>query len=209
MTAVDYGSGLLGALGAHTTTGDMATADVGLFGDSIAQRGTPELTAWLATLGVTLATDNQAGCTTENALDRAELYPVLPPRILLTTGANDVFQPPLIGAQLLRAQTDVFVAQHTAGLLMMTDVQVCRPGTINRQIADQRNTGYVNGFIRDAFPPDLIAAWSRTFAKAPTRIGMYLETDGAHPRVGPQPQPYGDGTAHWRAIVMGVLGGLL
>ncbi|MEV6413870.1 hypothetical protein [Kribbella sp. NPDC051718] len=204
MTAVEYGSGVLGALGAHTTTGDMATADVGLFGDSIAQRGTPELTNWLAGLGKTLATDNQGGCTTENALDRTANYPTLPQVIIMATGANDIFQPPLLTDQLSMA-----LALFAGHDLMWVDVQVCRPGTVTRQIADQRNTGYVNGFIRDAITPDRVAGWSRTFAKAPARLGMYLETDGVHPRVGPQPQPYGDGTAHWRAIVMGVLGGLL
>jgi hypothetical protein len=188
----DYGSGNLGTPGAHTRTGNMATASVGYFGDSIGQRIATPLTTALAGKGVTLATDNQAGRATTQIVDQVLREPKLPKRVVIEAGSNDVFNPPVMAAQIKRLRA----ALEPKGIsVLWVDVQVSRlklsPAV---QLADQRNSGWVNSQIRaGCTAPCVVIPWSTSLAAKPTRIVAYTGPDGVHPN-----QP---GAAYMVAVV--------
>lgn len=201
-----YGSGTLGPLGARIRNGDMATADVAIFGDSITGRGYLELKNFLAASGGhTLATDAQGSRPITGTVDALLEYPQLPPIVIMAAGTNDIFAPPVVGAQVDRAK-----AILEGKTLLWINVQACRTGAsydTATRIADQRNTGWVNAQIASRLPASQIIDWNVNFASKPERIGWYLQ-DGVHPWAGVSPAGY-DGTAHWRAVIMGKLGPVL
>lgn len=207
-TKMDYGSGTLGPLGTRVIDGDMATADVGIFGDSITVRGCGELKSWLAGLGKVLATDAQGSRAVTTTADDIEGYAVLPPIVVVAAGTNDIFNPVVFGAQMDRilAHLTAKGVQH----VLWIDVQVCRTGasiTASMRIADQRNSMAVNMQIHERLPASQIVPWAWSFISNPARLGYYLQ-DGVHPYLGMQPSGY-DGTANWRAWIMTKLGPLL
>jgi hypothetical protein len=95
----------------------------------------------------------------------------------MAVGTNDIFDPTPMAAQidrvmgLLPASTQVF----------WMDVQCCRvAGTF--QVADQRNTGWVNDQIHDGVGRHSnlgLIPWFSWFASAPSREAAYL-VDGVH-----------------------------
>lgn len=211
VSKMDYGSGVLGPLGTRTLDGDMATADVGIFGDSITARGCGELKAHLAGLGKTLATDAQSSRAVTKTADDIETYEVFPPVVIVAVGTNDIFSPGVFGAQMDRilAYLESKGVQH----VLWVDVQACRTGTAGspapaaQKVADQRNSMAINMQIRDRLPASQIVPWAWNFISNPARLGWYLQ-DGVHPWAGASPAGY-DGTANWRAVIMTKLAGLL
>jgi hypothetical protein len=208
---MDYGSGVLGPLGTYVKDGDMATADVGIFGDSITIRGCGELKSWLlANGGHTLATDAQASREATKTADDMEQYDVLPPTVIMAIGTNNIMNPTVFGAQMDRILA--YLATHTeVQHVLWVDVQACRTGLpAATQIADQRNSMAINMQIRDRLPASQIVPWAWAFISNPARLAMYLD-GGVHPYVGPQPagSGHGDGTAHWRAWIWTKLAALL
>jgi hypothetical protein len=203
--AVDYGSGTLGPAGTHARTGTMATADVALFGDSISRRGTADLIARVVAVARTLATDTQDGRTTAATVDAILAEPVLPPNVIMAAGSNDIFDPPAMAAQIARLR-----AELPAGVkLFWVDVQVARTSkTTVVQMADQRNSGWVNAQIHaGCSAPCVVVPWAASLASKPSRLTAYLQ-DGVHPYVGATGPGGSNGTAYWAAVLMSKVGPL-
>lgn len=211
VTKMDYGSGTLGPLGAYVKDGDMAIADVGIFGDSITVRGCGELKAWLlANGGHTLATDAQGSREVTKTAADLETYAVLPRTVIMAIGTNNIMNPTVFGAQMDRILAHLAAHPEVEHVLWI-DVQACRTTLpVATQIADQRNSMAINMQIHERLPASQIVTWAWSFISNPARLGMYLE-GGVHPYVGPQPagSGHGDGTANWRAWIMLKLGPLL
>lgn len=186
--APDYGSGHLGdwtSLTASVSTADtIARANVWMLGDSIAARCQYDLAVRLSNeRGQTLAVDDHAGRPTTPTLDVLEqwvsTYP-LPRQLIMATGSNDVFDPTVMAGQLDRCMA--IVAGRSE--VYWVDVQVQRwSQPVATQIADQRNSGWVNMQIHDAagrYGNLHTIGWATALASKPTRLPEYL-SDGVHP----------------------------
>lgn len=196
-----YGSGELGdwTTMSHGTIGDVTTtdgtpvADVIVVGDSITARCWPYLRDLVEDNGHTLAVNYWSGRPTTPAVDWALSLSVKPGLLVMATGTNDIFNPPVMRAQALR--TLAGVTEDTQ--VMWVDVQAARPTTA---LADQRNTGWINAQIRDTGVK--VIPWSTWFASNPQRIKTYLTTDGVHPNPT-------TGCAFWAAVLWGQIGPML
>lgn len=149
----DCGSGSLGAWSGNARTLDTTwgTADVGIVGDSITVRGYPVLRSALAGHSLTLAVDAQGGRPTTPAVDALLARPQLPATLIMATGTNDIFDPTVMATQVARVVNGVAAlgVEH----LLWVDVQCCRTSkTAAVQLADQRNTGWVNDQIHAGVP---------------------------------------------------------
>jgi hypothetical protein len=191
-----YGSGDLGTWQtlAHGTIGDPATADVLIVGDSITTRCWTDLRDSLAAKGKTLAVNYWSGRPTTPAVDWLTAQPAVPPIVVMATGSNDIFDPTVMAAQIQR--TTAYLPDPNS--LLWVDIQAARTETAT---ADQRNSGWINGQIRDQLAPSQVVPWSVWFASSPNRIPMYLQ-DGVHPWV-TAGTGHGDGCAFWAAVLMG------
>lgn len=185
----NYGSGLLanwatGTPSVSTPATIAAAADGGVweFGDSIASRTQYDLAVQLGPRGQTLAVNNWGGRPTLPTVDVLEdwlcTYGDPAPQIIMACGTNDIFDPPVMAAQIERTmalvggRADVF----------WKDVQVCRTNG-SLQVADQRNTGWVNQQIHAAVECHTnlhLIPWFNSLASVPSRLGKYL-VDGVHP----------------------------
>lgn len=190
-----YGSGDLGTTWQYqppTTTGAAAGADVLLVGDSITARCWPALRDQLRAKGHRLAVNYLSGRTTASGLDWLAAQHAVPPLVVLELGTNDIFDPSVIAQEAQRAYQSV----PDSTTLMWADVYAVRtrqPATV--QLADARNSAWVNTQIRGQVPAANVIPWSVAFAAKPSRIGMYL-TDGVHPKPGV-------GCAFWAANMAG------
>lgn len=215
MAVVDFGSGTLGDYRpyAHCDTGcrgvDYATkryvystswdtADVGLMGDSITGRGWGDLLVLLATRNQNLAVNYWGNRPTAPAVDwliqRIDAGKRIPRVIVMATGANDVYSPPAMTAQIRRLKA----ALPAGTVLFWVDVQVqVWRQTQTVQINDQRNSMAVNQQIWMEVDPSRVIRWAELFWGAPWRLSYYLE-DGVHPK-------YERGTRAWAATVYGPL----
>lgn len=195
----DFGSGALGNWPtlAHSVTDDWATADVGLIGDSITARCHTALAAQLASRGKTLAVNYWSGRPTRPAVDWLLAQPRLPKILLVATGANDIFDPRPFGAQVARLKANL-----PAGVtLMWVDVQAARTHYgAAVQLADQRNSMWIDNQLRENLAKGQIIAWSEWFASDPSRLAYYLE-DGIHPWT-TAGRGHGDGCAFWAGVIM-------
>lgn len=184
----DYGSG---ALADYTTMSRSLSTDdtfvrapVWMFGDSIALGTQKDLAVQLLDQrGRTLAVDDWASRPTIPAVDALEerLGRCAPPeQIIMATGTNDIFDPTVMAAQIDRVMALVGCRSE----VYWKDVQASRwsqPAAV--QVADQRNSGWVNAQIHDAIPlyPNLhLIPWFNALASKPSRITYYLR-DGVHP----------------------------
>lgn len=210
----DYGSGTLGDWSglSHGETGSWATADVGIFGDSITSRGKTALGLALAAMSTpgTLATNYWSGRPTAPTVDAllgkaAALGEgeTLPKRILMACGANDIFQPMVMAEQIQRVK-DAHLENNGVEHLLWVDVQVCRTSVSTQtQVYDQRNTGLVNNQIHHAFDLDHIVDWNRWLCYRGTAyVPQYLE-DGVHPWVsaGATPYNHSNGVNFWADVL--------
>ncbi|MFF0265751.1 hypothetical protein [Kribbella sp. NPDC004536] len=192
--AGSYGSGDLGpweGLSRAISTEDqiervVATNGVYMFGDSISvQDGKALALRLLSRTGAQLAVNNWSGRPTEPAVDVLEHWASvygLPRRILMATGSNDVFDPPRFATQVGRTM-------QLAGperMVCWVNVQVCRrKQTMAVQLADQRNSAWINLQLSDAqkqHPNLRIIHWAEFLAVKPARLAMYL-VDGVHTSV--------------------------
>lgn len=211
MATVDYGSGSLGSWTpySHCDTScrgvDYATrryvystswdtADVGIVGDSITTRGWGDLKVLLAAKGKTLAVNYWASRPTAPAVDwlvqRINAGKPIPKVIVMATGANDVYSPGAVTAQIRRLKA----ALPSGTELFWGDVQVQRwRQTQTVQINDQRNSMAVNQQIWMEMDPSRVIHWAELFWGAPWRLSYYL-ADGVHPS-------YERGTRAWAATV--------
>jgi hypothetical protein len=193
-----YGSGQLGAwttqakaISSATTIMSVRESDgVFMFGDSIAvQDGKALGTRLNGRDGSTLAVHNWSGRPTAPAVDALQSWATtygLPRRILMATGTNDVFNPPVIAAQIDRTMQIV----GTSRTVVWVNTQISRTTMSSAvQVADQRNSAWVNSQLSEAqkrYPNLRIVRWAEFLAAKPSRLTSYLR-QGVHTTI-PQGQ---------------------
>lgn len=199
----DYGSGAWGGpTSSVARSGDPATANVLMVGDSIGNRCTPDIRTALAAKGLSLATITQSGQNTQGLVDLLLAEPVVPSKAFVEAGTNDVFSPPAMPAQIARVQN---WAGDNGVELYWGDTYVGRPAFL---AADARNSGWVNSFIYSAIPYDHVIKWQPALGAAVGRgraLNYYLDEGGVHPwlNAGTTPYTHGDGCAFFAAVVAG------
>lgn len=163
------------------------TNGVYMFGDSIALQDGKELAQRLYDRdGSLMAVNNWGSRPTAPTVDALEEWATtygLPQRILIASGSNDIFNPPVFRAQVDRAMTICAGATFVA----WANIHVSRwAQTCGVQVADQRNTGWINTQLADAqdtWENLRIVRWAELLAGKPGyRIPAYL-TDGVHTTV--------------------------
>jgi hypothetical protein len=192
-----YGSGDLGAWkGLSKAVATEATIErvlsvngVFMFGDSIAvQDGKAFALRLKSKLGLELAVNNWSGRPTKDTVDALANWKAnygLPRRIVMASGTNDIFAPPVMAAQIDRAMS--LVGQRTT--VFWVNTQVARTGLGNTVLlADQRNSAWVNLQLAEAQRRHSnlrIVRWAEWLAAKPSRLNTYLRK-GIHTSV-----PYG------------------
>jgi len=199
----DFGSGTLGNWPAltHGITGNWSTADVGIIGDSITTRCRNSFATLVAKQGKTLAVNYWSGRPTKPTVDWLLSQPRLPRVLVVQSGSNDIFDPRPMGAQVARLKTSL----RAGTTLLWMDVQVSRTRySAAVQLADQRNTMWVNNQLRENLPKAQVIPWSWWFASSPGRLPYYLQ-DGVHPWAAAG-SGHGNGCAFWASVIMSVAG---
>lgn len=166
-------------------------ADLLQIGDSITNLGKEELASTLsANFGAKVVVDYWSGRPTTPAVDRLLSLTYVPKRVIMATGTNDLFDPSVMAAQILRVK-EWLAARPEVEHFWWIDTYASR---VMYAAPDLRNTGWVNSQIRDAFPAEQIIPWSVWLASKPSRIGMYISPDGVHPISGA-------GTNFWADVI--------
>jgi hypothetical protein len=188
-----YGSGELGdwtvlsrAIASAATITYVRDHDgVYMFGDSIAVQDGKALATTLATSGVTLAVHNWSGRPTLPAVDALESWAIkygLPNRILMATGTNDIFNPPVFAAQVDR--TMKIVGPNRTVIWVNTQIsRTTKSAAV--QVADQRNSAWINSQLHDAdkkYPNLRLVRWAEYLAAQPSRLTQLLK-EGVHTTV--------------------------
>jgi hypothetical protein len=189
-----YGSGELGdwtILGRSISTAATITYvrdhdGVCMFGDSIAvQDGKALATKLMSRTGASLAVHNWSGRPTTPAVDALENWAIkygLPRRILMATGTNDIFNPPVFAAQVDRTMR--IVGSNRKVIWVNTQIsRTAKSAAI--QVADQRNSAWINSQIHDAekkYPNLDIVRWAEYLAAKPSRLTQLL-SGGVHTTV--------------------------
>jgi hypothetical protein len=192
-----YGSGALlnwttfsRAIASEATIKSVVARDgVFMFGDSIAvQDGRALATRLSGRTGDSLAVHNWSGRPTAPAVDALQAWATrygMPRRILMATGTNDIFNPPVFAAQIDRTMK-IAGPNRT---VVWCNIQVARTNqSVSVQLADQRNSAWINVQLSDAqkrHPNLRIVRWAECLAAKPSRLTMYLR-QGIHTTV-----PYG------------------
>lgn len=178
--ATDYGSGTAGGpvgTPVQSTVPYTAISDWAVFGDSITVAGYKTLAARKP--GWRLAVVAQSGRGTVDAVNMAIAAEYLPLHVVMAVGSNDVPNPPVMAAQIKRLRA----ALEPRGIkVYWVTVHVVRSrGTAAQQLADQRNSGWVNAQIQaGCTAPCTVIDWSSFLnAKPAYRIPKYLR-DGVH-----------------------------
>jgi hypothetical protein len=199
----DFGSGTLGNWQAltHGIVGNWSTADVGIIGDSITTRCYRPLWTSVTKQGKTLAVNYWSGRPTAPTVDWLLSQPTLPRVLIVASGSNDIFDPRPVGAQVARLKAGL----PRGTTLLWVDVQVSRTRYSSAvQVADQRNSMWVDNQLRENLPKAQIVPWSWWFASNPNRLAYYLQ-DGVHPWAAAG-TGHGDGCAFWASVIMAVAG---
>jgi len=157
-----------------------------MFGDSISvQDGKALATRLMGRTGASLAVHNWSGRPTPPAVDALQNWATkygLPRRILMATGTNDIFNPPVFAAQVDRTMS--IVGTHRP--VVWVNTQIARTAkSAAVQLADQRNSAWINSQISDAqkkYPNLRIVRWAEYLAAKPSRLTMYLR-EGVHTTV--------------------------
>jgi hypothetical protein len=189
-----YGSGELGpwenlskAISTITQIRPVLQTDgLFMFGDSISvQDGHSLAERLLSRTGDQIAVHNWSGRPTQPAVDAlaqwAQTYG-LPGRILMATGSNDIFTPPVFAAQVDRTMS----IAGPARTVFWVNTQVSRtaqPAAV--QLADQRNSAWINLQLANAqrrHPNLRVIHWAEFLAAKPSRLTTYLR-DGVHTQV--------------------------
>lgn len=189
-----YGSGELGdwtilgrSISTAATIAYVRDHDgVCMFGDSIAvQDGKALATKLMSRTGASLAVHNWSGRPTTPAVDALENWAIkygLPRRILMATGTNDIFNPPVFAAQVDRTMR--IVGSNRKVIWVNTQIsRTAKSAAI--QVADQRNSAWINSQIHDAekkYPNLDIVRWAEYLAAKPSRLTQLL-TSGVHTTV--------------------------
>ncbi|TQJ12130.1 hypothetical protein FB475_5058 [Kribbella jejuensis] len=156
-----------------------------MFGDSIAVQDGKALASKLLSRGISLAVHNWSGRPTTPAVDALENWAIkygLPRRILMATGTNDIFNPPVFAAQIDRTMRIVGSNRK----VVWVNTQISRTAkSAAIQVADQRNSAWINSQIHDAekkYPNLDIVRWAEYLAAKPARLTQLLR-EGVHTTV--------------------------
>lgn len=182
----DYGSGCLDPLWptrAHGQYGDLTAPDVLIVGDSITTLCRTSITTRLDAAGLTWGVSYWSSRPTTPAVDWALSLSAPPLTLVMLTGTNDMFNPPVMAGQIerLRSAPSMLLTK-----IMWMDTYGVRPATAE---ADQRNSMWVNRQIWTA--PQGVAGlagvqtinWASQFYTSPNRKALYLDAGGVHPKV--------------------------
>lgn len=204
----DYGSGALGDWSgmSHAVSANWAHPRVAIVGDSITARGRTKLAALLlAEFGTDLAYDYWSSRPTAPAVDALLARGLWPEVLVMATGANDIFDPTVMPAQIQR----VLAAAPATTTVVWVDVQVCRTSqTPTVQLADQRLSMAVNNHIYGSGVPHVVNwSWWLAGNALAWRTPYYLQ-DGVHPWP-TAINGHGDGVAFWADILMRTIRPLL
>lgn len=188
---VDYGSGVAGpwqggsnSVSSSTIINQVISQNgIFMFGDSISVSTGRDLAVMMsAATGDSMAVNNWSSRPTTPSVDALQDWVTTygaPNRILMATGSNDIFSPPAMDAQIDRTMNIVGPTRR----VFWVDVQVSRWNySAAIQLADQRNTGWVNTQLHGAterWPNLTIIPWNYWLASNPARLTMYL-SDGVH-----------------------------
>ena len=189
-----YGSGQLGdwtilsrAISTDATIKYVRDNDgVYMFGDSISvQDGKALATQLISRTGKSIAVHNWSGRPTAPAVDALQSWAIkygLPRRILMATGTNDIFNPPVFAAQVDRAMK----LAGSGRTVVWVNVQIARTAkSAAIQLADQRNGAWINSQLSDAqkkYPNLRIVRWAESLAAKPSNLTTYLR-EGVHTTV--------------------------
>lgn len=175
--------------------------DVRLYGDSITFGGKSAFASALN--DKTVMVDAWSGRPTTPIGDAIMAETSFPPVVVIASGTNDVFNPSVMAAQVVRIRNHIkSVSPNTK--LFWVDVQITRWGqtdVIERN--DQRNGEAINYVLWNNLDKTQIIQWSGRFLQQPGLLTTYL-SDGVHPKPG-------TGYAYWAATLKGwltTLGGI-
>lgn len=187
----DYGSGALGNYSnlQHSISSNWGQLDdpegdprprVGFLGDSTGNRGRVKLASMLMSeFGADMAWDCWSGAPITPLVDGQLARNLWPEFLLFGLGSNDIFAPPVVAEQIQRLLDAAPATTKIVGF----DTYVARTSqTAAVQLHDLRNSGWVNGQIHAALPPEQIVGWVAALSAAVGRgraLSYYLE-DGLH-----------------------------
>ena len=189
-----YGSGALGdwtilshAVAPESTITSVRDNDgVYMFGDSISVQDGKALAAQLiARSGKTIAVHNWSGRPTAPAVDALQNWAVrygMPRRILMATGTNDIFNPPVFAAQVDRTMR-IVGSQRTVVWVNVQCARTAKSAAV--QLADQRNSAWINSQLSDAskkYSNLKVVRWAESLAASPAHLTTYLR-EGVHTSV--------------------------
>lgn len=202
-----YGSGEWGGpVSAPRKTGaPVATAHVLIVGDSIVNGCSGQLVKAFGAKGLKLAVIAQSGQNTKGLAGLLEAEPVLPGRVIMAAGSNDIFNPPAVGPQIAR------VKAHTAAKgssLQWADTYVARTTvSLAMRAHDLKNSTTINQQIYKALPGMVISPKTALLrAVERGRSTRYYLRDGLHYWTAAG-TGHGDGCAFYAAtIAAGVKG---
>lgn len=196
----DYGSGIYPG---PTTSAiqDAGWADPnlkwGFLGDSITYRAAPKLRTAFGQAGVTsFAVRAHSGQNWAGSNNWLASLTYKPDNLVVFLGANDVQDPFGVPAQIQRTKDIIGPGVN----LFLVDTYVNRPAYPNH---DLRNSGQVNGYIRQAVDAAHTVNWVAALTAAVGRglpVSYYIQ-DGVHPWIG-DGDGHGDGTGFLAAVVM-------
>lgn len=158
-------------------------SDLEVVGDSITVRSYKKLPAELP--GWRIAINAQSGANTAQGIDRLvkqlNAGARLPKRLVMATGANDVFAPAAMKAQIARLLTLVHTYSPDTEVYWV-NMSVHRPGKY--AFADAANTNKVNqlirlGCTRTAVQPCTLIDWAGLLASG-NRASL-IDAGGVHP----------------------------
>lgn len=209
----NYGSGVLGDWSTLTNRnlGQWDTAEIGFVGDSILTAVQTALSARAVAEGVDIAVNCWSGrpfapsnaSVKPTAVEWLKTWQVMPKRLVIVCGSNDIFDPPAFKAAVEDFMTWM-AANFPETKIYWVDTQVRRTGqTVAVQWCDQMNSGWINQIIHDRRDELAgIAPWSEFFCIDKNRPARYLR-DGLHPTDGTT-SSY-NGVAAWLSIVWPVV----
>lgn len=199
----DYGSGIYpGPTTSAIQDAGWANPDLkwGWLGDSISYRCASRLRTAFSQAGETsFAVRAHSGQNWEGSMTWLDSLTYLPDRLVIALGSNDVQNPFGVPAQLARLQS--IIGDQVE--LFLVDTYVNRPAYPNH---DLRNSGQVNGYLRQAVADDHMVDWVANLTSAVGRgrpIDYYIQ-DGVHPWIGAD-SGHGDGCDFYTAVAMATL----